>query len=65
MLAKRPLAVLTPMGEGDMKPGLGDALSQGWRGKPKPVGWLVWEMMLVCVLCCSLPETTAGGSSTP
>lgn len=29
------LALLKPMAEGDGKPGLGDAQTQGWRGKLK------------------------------
>ena len=33
VLAKRSLALLKPTGEGDMKPGLGGALTQGGRGK--------------------------------
>ena len=33
VLAKRRLALLKPTGEGDMKPGLGGALTQGGRGK--------------------------------
>ena len=37
MLAKRPLALLKPVGEGDLEAGLGGALTPGWRGKHRRV----------------------------
>lgn len=58
------VAVLSPM-EGLTRSQGGKCFDMGWRVTSEPVKVLGWGRMLRRVLCCSPPEMTAGGSSTP